>query len=184
MYRTVFWTLWERERVEWFGRMALKHVYYHMWNRSPVQVRCMIQDARGWCTGIDDPDGWDGEGGGGSGWGGRWGFRMGNTCTPMADSCQCMAKPIQYCKVIRLQLKKFFNVCFLTIRKKKVVLGTAGGLPSFLRCSRLLRRRGRCQRAGVGLAVLRCRCSEHQFINEEIGAQSDWVTAHQWQTPT
>ena len=20
-------------------------------------------------------------------------------CTPMADSCQCMAKPIQYCKV-------------------------------------------------------------------------------------
>jgi len=22
----------------------------------------------------------------------RGGFRMGNTCTPMADSCQCMAK--------------------------------------------------------------------------------------------
>ena len=33
----------------------------------------------------DDPEGWDGEGGGG-------GFRMGNTCTPMADSCQCIAK--------------------------------------------------------------------------------------------
>ena len=30
MYRTVFWTLWERARVGWFGRMALKHVYYHM----------------------------------------------------------------------------------------------------------------------------------------------------------
>ena len=30
---------------------------------------------------------------------------MGNTCTPMADSCQCMAKPLQYCKVISLQLK-------------------------------------------------------------------------------
>ena len=26
MYRTVFWTLWERERMGWFGRMALKHV--------------------------------------------------------------------------------------------------------------------------------------------------------------
>ena len=26
-------------------------------------------------------------------------FRIGNSCTPMADSCQCMAKPIQYCKV-------------------------------------------------------------------------------------
>ena len=34
----------------------------------------------------DDPEGWDGEGGG------RKGFRMGDTCTPMADSCQCMAK--------------------------------------------------------------------------------------------
>ena len=33
------------------------------------------------------------------------GFRMGNTCTPMADSYQCMAKPPQYCKVISLQLK-------------------------------------------------------------------------------
>ena len=47
----------------------------------------------------DDPEGWYGEGGG---WGG---FRMGNTCTPMADSCQCMAKPLQYCEVISLQLK-------------------------------------------------------------------------------
>ena len=25
------------------------------------------------------------------------GFRIGNSCTPMADSCQYMAKPIQYC---------------------------------------------------------------------------------------
>ena len=40
------------------------------------------------CSGLvywDDPEGWDGEGGG-------EGFRMGNTCTPMVDSCQCMAK--------------------------------------------------------------------------------------------
>ena len=27
------------------------------------------------------------------------GFRIGNTCTPVVDSCQCIAKPIQYCKV-------------------------------------------------------------------------------------
>ena len=53
------------------------------------------------CWGVghwDDPERWDGEGGG-------RGFRMGNTCTPMADSCQCMAKPLQYCKIISLQLK-------------------------------------------------------------------------------
>ena len=49
------------------------------------------------CLGLvhwDDPEGWDGEVGGG--------FRMGNTCTPVVDSCQCMAKPIKYCKVISL----------------------------------------------------------------------------------
>ena len=33
------------------------------------------------------------------GWKVGGGFRMGNTCTPMADSCWCVAKPIQYCKV-------------------------------------------------------------------------------------
>ena len=33
------------------------------------------------------------------GWVVGGGFRMGNTCTPMADSSQCMEKPIQYCKV-------------------------------------------------------------------------------------
>ena len=38
----------------------------------------------------DDPEGWDGEGGG-------TGFRMGNTCTPMADSCEYMAKTIYFC---------------------------------------------------------------------------------------
>jgi len=32
--------------------------------------------------------------------------RMENTHTPMADSCEYMAKPTQYCKVISLQLKK------------------------------------------------------------------------------
>ena len=42
MYRTVFWTLWERARVGWFWRMASKHIYYHMWNELPVQVWCMV----------------------------------------------------------------------------------------------------------------------------------------------
>ena len=47
--------------------------------------------ARGWCTGMTQRDGKGREEG--------VGFRRGNTCTPMADSSQCMAKPIQYCKV-------------------------------------------------------------------------------------
>ena len=62
MYRTDFWTLWERERVGWFGRMALKHVYYQVRNESPVYVRYRIQDAWGWCTGMIQRDdmGWEG----------------------------------------------------------------------------------------------------------------------------
>ena len=55
----------------------------------------MILDAWGWCTGMTHRDGMGREEG--------EGFRMGNMCTPMADSRQCMAKPIQYCKVISLQ---------------------------------------------------------------------------------
>ena len=54
------------------------------------------------CSGLvhwDDPEGWMGREVG-------RGFRMGDTCIPMADSCQCMAKPLQYCKVISLQLKQ------------------------------------------------------------------------------
>ena len=47
------------------------------------------------CLGLvhwDDPKGWYGEGKG-------RGFRMGNTCIPVADSFRCLAKPMQYCKV-------------------------------------------------------------------------------------
>ena len=53
------------------------------------------------CSGLvhwDDPEGWDGEGEGG-------GFRMGDTCTTMNDSCECMAKTTTIVKVISLQLK-------------------------------------------------------------------------------
>ena len=35
-----------------------------------------------------------------------WGFRMVNRCTPVADSCQCMAKLIQYCKVKKKKKKQ------------------------------------------------------------------------------
>ena len=52
-----------------------------------------IQDTA--CLGLvhgDDPERCYGEGGG-------RGFMFGNACTPVVDSCQCMAKQIQYCKV-------------------------------------------------------------------------------------
>ena len=67
----------------------------------------MIQDAQGWCTGMTLRDGMGRE------VGGR--VRLGDDCTPMADSCQCMAKPIQYCKVISLQLNKFKKYLLLLL---------------------------------------------------------------------
>ena len=54
--------------------------------------------AQGWYTGKTQRDGMGREAGGGIG--------MGNECKSMADSCQCMTKPLQYCKVISLQLIK------------------------------------------------------------------------------
>ena len=59
----------------------------------------MRQGAQGWCTGMILRDGMGREVGGE--------FRMGNTCTPMADSCQCMAvaaaaaKSLQSCLTLR-----------------------------------------------------------------------------------
>ena len=50
----------------------------------------------------DHTEGWDREGGG-------RGVQDGDTCTSMGDSCQCMAKPIQYCKVISFQLNKLIK---------------------------------------------------------------------------
>ena len=65
----------------------------------------MRQGARGWCTGMTQRDGMGREVG--------EGFRMGNTCTTVVDSCQCMAKPLQYCKVISLQLKKKYIYIYI-----------------------------------------------------------------------
>ena len=62
----------------------------------------MRQVAQGWCAGMTLRDVTGREVG--------REFRMGNTCTPMADSCQCMAKPLQYCKVISnypIKINKF-----------------------------------------------------------------------------
>ena len=44
----------------------------------------MRQGTQGWCTGRTLRDGIGREV--------SREFRMGNTCTPMADSCECMAK--------------------------------------------------------------------------------------------
>ena len=78
------------------------------------------------CSGLvhwEDPEGWDGE------WGGR-GFRMGNTC-PWLILVNVWQKPLQYCKVISLQLikineKKYSHYLFSQELRRKLLrdLGT------------------------------------------------------------
>ena len=70
----------------------------------------MIQNAWGWCAGMTQRDGIGGGGKGG-------GFRMENTCIPVADSFWYMTKPIQYCKVKKKKVKK----------KKTMMLGKIKG---------------------------------------------------------
>ena len=62
-------------------------------SKNRIASLCPTQDTA--CLGLvhgDDPERCYGEGGG-------RGFTFGNACTPVVDSCLCMAKPIQYYKV-------------------------------------------------------------------------------------
>ena len=107
MYRTDFWTLWEKARVGCFKRTASKHVYYQEWNRSPAQVGCMRQVLGAGALGRPRGIWWRGRWEGGSGWGIH--------VNPWLIPVNVRQNPLQYCKVISLQL--------INGKKKKVGLG-------------------------------------------------------------
>ena len=98
MYRTDFWTLWEKARVGCFRRIESKHVYYLGWNRSPAQVGCMRQVLGPGALGRPRGIGWRGRWEGGSGWGIH--------VYPWLIHVYVWQNPLQYCKVISLQLIK------------------------------------------------------------------------------
>ena len=58
--------------------------------KNRITSLCPMQDTWGWCAGMTQSVVRREVGGG---------FMFGIAGTPMVDSCQCMAKPIQYCKV-------------------------------------------------------------------------------------
>ena len=107
MYRTDFWTLWEKARVGCFWRTASKHIFYLGWNRSPAQVWCMRQVLRPGALGRPRGTGWRGRWEGGSGWGMH--------VNPWLIHFNVWQNPLQYCKLISLQLIK-------KIKKKRVVI--------------------------------------------------------------
>ena len=83
MYRTDFWTLWEKARVGWSESSIETSILSRVKQiSSPGWMH--ETSAQGWCTGKTQRDGMEREAGGGIG--------MGNTYKSMADSCQCMAK--------------------------------------------------------------------------------------------
>ena len=68
--------------------------------KNRITSLCPMQDTA--CLGLvhgDDPEDVVGREVGGV-------FMFGIACTPVVDSCQCMAKPLQCCKIINLQFNK------------------------------------------------------------------------------
>ena len=104
------WTLWEKARVGCFERTASKHVYYLGWNRSPAQVGCMRQVLGPGALGRPR----------GMGWRGRWegGSGRGTHVNPWLIHVSVWQKPLQYCKVISLQLIKIHEKKFAYLSLK------------------------------------------------------------------
>ena len=88
----------KKARVGCSTTTASKHLYYLEWNRSPAQVGCMRQVLRPGALGKPRGIRWRRRWEGGSGWG--------THVNPWLIQVNVWQKPLQYCKVISLQLIK------------------------------------------------------------------------------
>ena len=102
---------WEKARVGCSERTALEEVCYHRWNRSPAQVGCMRQVLSASALGRLRGMGWGRRREGGSGWG--------THVNPWWIHLNVWQKPLQYCKVISLQLIKINGKKIMWEKKKK-----------------------------------------------------------------
>ena len=84
MYRTDFWTLWEKAIVGVFRENSTETCILSRVKEITSPGWMHETSARTWCTGKTQRDRVEREVGGG--------IRTGNTCKSMADSCQCMTK--------------------------------------------------------------------------------------------
>ena len=111
MYRTDFWTLWEKVRVD-----VLREQH---WNKYTIKCETDCQprlDAwdkcPGWCTGKTQRDGMERESGEGIG--------MGTHVNPWLIHVNVWQKPLQYCKVISFQLIKINGKKLACIWKREI----------------------------------------------------------------
>ena len=102
-------------RQGWDERTASKHVYYLGWNRSPPQAGCMRQVLGPGALGRPRGIGWRGRWEEGSGWGIH--------VNPWLIHANVWQKPLQYCKVISLQLIKINGKSKIKSGEKWRVLG-------------------------------------------------------------
>ena len=119
IYRTVFWTLWEKARVGCFKRTASKHVYYIGWNGSPAQVGCMRQVLGPGAMGKPRGSGWRGRWEGGLGWGTHvnpWLFHFNVWQNPLQIKRKRKRKKIIY-GYYRKRSIKYICLIFYTILK-------------------------------------------------------------------
>ena len=84
MYRTDFWTVWEKARVGMFRENSIETCILSIVKQITSPGWMHETSAQAWCTGKTRRDQVEREVEGG--------IRMGNTCKSMADSCQCMAR--------------------------------------------------------------------------------------------
>ena len=100
--------MWTLFTAKWrFKKFQFLHVYYLGWNRSPAQVGCMRQVLRPGALGRTRGIGWRGRWEGGLGWGIH--------VNPWLIHFNVWQNPLQYCKVISLQLIKKLKKCYLKL---------------------------------------------------------------------
>ena len=117
MYRTDFWTLWEKARVGCFERTAC---ILSIVNQITSPGWMHETSAWAWCTGKTRGIGWRGRWEGGSGWG--------THVTPWLIHVNVWQNPLQCCEVISLQQIK------INEKKKEISLSFRGWLRSLLKC--------------------------------------------------
>ena len=94
MYRTDFWTLWEKARVM-FRENSIETCILSRVKQITSPGWMHETSAQGWCTGKTQRGGMEREAGG-------WGKHV----NPWLIHVNVWQKPLQYCKVISLQLMK------------------------------------------------------------------------------